>query len=206
MLTCPAELYPQDEPVAKEFGLTTGGFTNFPLTKDYLDDNMGAFYLAPYLRAGRHEFSAGLVIPLATNGLFFNEDKFSPRPGAIASYKFYIFNALARENLFIHYAFQYLGYKGSYNMPYFSPEPVPWTETDIYFNNVIGLGYNLFFDVNERFGFYYILDYVVSQNGYKLENQQLTDPSWVMNTVWNNLSSQVGFSFKLTSLGKGKNK
>gem|GEM_PF-2491529 len=30
------------------------------------------------------------------------------RLGAIAGYKFYIFNVYGRENLFVHYSFQYL--------------------------------------------------------------------------------------------------
>lgn len=199
-LACQGELFSQAEPVAKEFGLTAGGFTNFPLTKDYLDNNIGAFYLAPYLRAGRHEVSLGIAVPLATSATFFMEEQIGPRPGFIAGYKFYVFNPLGRENLFVHYTFQYLRFKGTYEKQLFTDAPEPWNERDVYFNSVIGLGYNLFFDVNERFGFYYILDYVISKNGYKLENQGQTDQSWVMKTVWNNLSSQVGFSFKLTSI------
>jgi hypothetical protein len=67
---------------------------------------------------------------------------------------------------------------------------------------VIGLGYNLFFDINRRFGLYYTLDYVISQTGYKLDAPSYTDNTWTTRYIWNNLSTHVGLSFKITSLKK----
>jgi hypothetical protein len=48
----------------QEFGITAGGFTNFPANKNYLKENISVFYIAPYLRIGRHEFTAGLALDI----------------------------------------------------------------------------------------------------------------------------------------------
>ena len=196
-------VFSQSSAVNQEFGITAGAFTNFPANQNYLKENIGVFYVAPYIRTGQHEFSIGIVCPLSTHGLYFTEDNINPRLGAIAGYKFYIFNIYGRENLFVHYSFQYLRFMGSYDK-YFSgsAQPYPMTETNTYINNVIGLGYSLFFDSNERFGFYYTLDYVISQAGYKIGTQNFNPNVWNTQFVWNNISTNLGFSFKLTSLKK----
>jgi hypothetical protein len=198
-----SRLFSQSVPVTYEFGISTGGFTNFPANKNYLKEDISVFYLAPYLLAGKHEFSAGFVFPLKTHGLFFNDNKIDSRLGAIAGYKLYLFNVNGQENLFVHYSFQYLRFVGNFDISYSgSDQPYHWNETDMYINNVIGLGYNLFFDNNEKFGFYYTLDYVVSQAGYKLGKQSFNENPWNTKYIWNNLSTHFGFSFKLTSLKK----
>jgi hypothetical protein len=186
----------------QEFGIDAGGLSNFPATQDYLKKGMNMMYVSPYIRTGRHEFSAGLIYPLTTKGLFFNDENINPRLGAMAGYKFYIFNVFGRENLFVHYMFQYLRYKGSVDLNISADTHYQVTETDMYINNVIGFGYNLFFDTNGRFGFYYTLDYVISQTGYRLGAPANTDNNWATQYVWNKLSTNVGLSFKLTSLKK----
>jgi len=197
------ELAGQSVGTPLELGITAGAFTNFPANKDYLKKDISVFYVAPYLRAGQHEFSLGIVYPVKTDGLFFNDKKITPCAGAIAGYKFYIFDVAGRENLFVHYSFQYLRFKGNFETQYsWNPQPDHWTETDMYINNVIGFGYNLFFDTNERFGFYYTLDYIISQTGYKMGYSGYNENSWTTRYVWNNLSTHLGFSFKLTSLKK----
>jgi hypothetical protein len=196
-------LFSQSSSDMQEFGIDAGALTNFPATQDYQKKNMSMLYVAPYVRTGKHEFSAGLIYPLTTHGLFFNDNNITPRLGAMAGYKFYIFNVFGRENLFVHYMFQYLRFRGNYDTYYsWSTEPFHWTETDMYINNVIGFGYNLFFDTRERFGFYYTLDYVISQTGYRLGAPANTGNTWATQYVWNKLSTNVGFSFKLTSLKK----
>lgn len=187
----------------QEFGITTGGLTNFPANQNYLKKNISLFYVSPYLRTGNHEFSAGIVYPLTTHGLYFNDDNINPRIGVTAGYKFYVLNVLGRENLFVHYSFQYLRFTGKYDK-YYSPGNLlyHWTETDNYINNVIGLGYNLFLDTDEKFGFYYTLDYVISQTGYKLVPAGFNDNTRATQYIWNNLSTHLGFSFKLSSLKK----
>jgi hypothetical protein len=204
LFTTSNRLFSQSEADMQEFGITTGGFTNFPANQNYLKENMSAFYVAPYLRTGRHEFSVGIVYPLKTIALYFYNNNIDPRPGAIAGYKFYVFNVYGRENMFVHYSFEYLRFKGNYDV-YWDGGSQYWTETDMYINNVIGLGYNLFFDMDERFGFYYILDYIISQNGYK-RGGEVNDNAWTTSYIWNNLSTHFGFSFKLTSLKKKDSK
>ncbi len=197
------KLFSQSNTIMQEFGITTGAFTNFPANQNYLKENISVFYIAPYLRTGKHEFSAGIVYPLKTHGLYFNDNNINPRLGAMAGYKFYIFNVYGRENLFVHYSFQYLRFIGGSDVYYiWNNQSYHWTETDTYINNVIGLGYNLFFDINERFGFYYTLDYVISQAGYKLGTPGFNDNFWATQYIWNNLSTNFGFSFKLNSLKK----
>ena len=111
------------------------------------------------------------------------------------------------ENLFVHCNFQYLRFAGYWDKYYIgNNQTYRLTETDTYINNLIGLGYNLFFDTNERFGFYYTLDYVISQTGYKLGSPGFNDNSWTTQYIWNNLSTNFGFIFKLTSLKKKENK
>ena len=196
-------LFSQSAEVNHEFGITAGAFTNFPANKNYLKNNISVFYIAPYIRAGQHEFSVGAVCPLKTHGLYYTEDNINPRLGACAGYKFYIFDIYGRENLFVHYSFQYLRFMGSYVKYYYGhSQPYLWTETDTYINNVIGLGYSLFFDSNERFGFFYTLDYVISQTGYNRAAQSSNQVIWITQFVWNNISTNLGFSFKLTSLKK----
>jgi len=203
MVIIPYKLSSQSNVGMKEFGLTAGGFTNFPANQDYLKKDMNVIYLAPYVRTGKHEFSAGILYPLQTHALYFSDDNISPRIGAMAGYKFYVFNVYGRENLFVHYSFQYLRFNGNYDRYYGnSNEAYQWDETDIYINNVIGLGYNLFFDMNGRFGLYYTLDYVISQAGYQLVSPGYNTGSWFTSYIWNNLSTNIGLSFKLTSLNK----
>jgi hypothetical protein len=201
------KIYSQEEEIHKEFGVTAGAFGNFPANKDYLDKNIKVFYVAPYVRAGQHEFSAGLLYPLKSDALFYTDSTVNPRLGFTAGYKFYIFNAEGRENLFIHYAFQYLRFHGSYNQ-YYPPEQISYkvTETDMYINNVIGLGYHIFFDMNGRFGLYYILDYVISQAGYNGTMHAHAASSWSTNYIWNNLSTNVGFIFKIKTIKSKTNK
>jgi hypothetical protein len=163
------------------------------------------FYLAPYVRAGRHEFSAGILYPLKTGGLRLTGYDVYPRPGAVAGYKFYVFDPSGRENLFLHYSFQYLRFQGNYDIAFIWTDR-HFTETDLYINNVIGLGYNLFFDTGERFGFYYLLDYVISQAGYKPGATGFKENTWVSQFVWNNLSTNVGFFFKLAPIKKKEKK
>ena len=197
------KLFSQSNSDMQEFGITAGAFTNFPADQNYLKENIKVFYIAPYLRMGKHEFSAGIVYPLEIHGLYFNNDNINPRLGATAGYKFYIFNVFGRENMFVHYSFQYLRFTGNYDKyDSWSNQSYHWTETDTHINNVIGLGYNLFFDMNARFGIYYSLDYVISQTGYKLGTPGSNDNSWTTQYIWNNLSTNFGFSFKLTSLKK----
>ena len=196
------ELFPQSNSIESEFGISAGAFTNFPANQNYLKENISVFYVAPYIRTGKHEFSAGILYPVKTQALYFSEDKINPRLGATAGYKFYIFDIYGRENMFIHYSFQYLRFSGSYDKYYSgSLNPYQRTEKDMYINNVIGLGYNLFFDNNERFGFYYTLDYVISQAGYNLSTPH-SNSSWATNYIWNNISTGFGLLFKITPLKK----
>jgi hypothetical protein len=207
MLLISAKLFAQSSSGMQEFGITTGAFTNFPANQYYLKEDISVFYIAPYIRTGKHEFSVGIDYPLTTHGLFFNNSNINPCAGFVAGYKFYIFDVFGRENLFVHYSFQYLRFRGSYDTYYsFSNQPYHFTETDTYINNVIGLGYNLFLDMNERFGFYYTLDYVISQPGYKLGTPGFNDNTWATRYVFNNVSTSVGFSFKLTPLKKKEKK
>ncbi len=203
ILVASEKIFSQSGSDVQAFGINAGAFTNFPANQDYLKDNMAVFYIAPYIQTGKHEFSAGFVFPLQTHGLFFSDDNIHPRLGAEAGYKFYIFDVYGRENLFVHYSFQYLRFMGSYDKYYQGTvQPYHFTETNVYINNVIGLGYNLFFDNNERFGFYYTLDYVISQAGYKIGTPKSNQNTWTTQFVWNNISTNIGFSFKLGSLKK----
>lgn len=201
------KLCSQSYPDIQELGVTAGAFTNFPANQNYLKENIGVFYVAPYVRTGKHEFSVGLVCPLKTHALYFSDNQVNPRIGAVAGYKFYLFDMYGRENMFIHYSFQYLRFKGVYDN-YFSGsnQSVQMTEINTYINNIFGLGYNLFFDTNERFGFFYTLDYVISQTGYKIGTPNSSQESWATQYVWNNICTNVGFSFKLTSLKKKEKK
>ena len=197
------EVFSQTEPIPQEFGIAAGGLTNFPANKNYLTDYIGMFYAAPYIRTGQHEFFAGLLYPLTTKGLYFSSDNISPRPGFIAGYKIFVFNIYGRENMFIHYSFEYIRFKGDYDQTFsINNQTYHWTETDMYINNVIGLGYNLFFDMDRRFGLYYTLDYLVSQTGGRLVTQGYNNKVWFTQYVWNNLSNNFGFFFKLTPLNK----
>ncbi|GEM_PF-812263 len=204
MLACFSDAFSQPESIKRDFGISAGGFTNFPVNQNYLKEGISAVYLSPYIQVGRHEFSAGIVYPLATQGLFHTENNINPRPGAIAGYKFYVSNEYYRENLYIHYSFQYLRYKGGYDISAGNGQPVEhYTETDMYINNVIGLGYNLYFDMEGRFGLYYTLDYVISQTGYHLSGPNTQGTGlWTTQYLWNRMSTHVGFIFKLTSLKK----
>jgi hypothetical protein len=199
----PIEGFSQTDPNTQEFGIAAGGFSNFPANQHYLTDYVSMFYAAPYIRTGQHEFFAGVLYPLATKGIYFSSDNISPRPGFIAGYKFYVFNIYGRENMFIHYSFEYIRFKGDYDINFSgNNQTYHWTETDMYINNVIGLGYNLFFDMDRRFGLYYTLDYLVSQTGYRLVSQGYNNKSWFTQYVWNNLSNNFGVFFKLTPLKK----
>jgi hypothetical protein len=196
-------LFSQSSNDNSEFGINAGAFTNFPADQNYLDESMSVFYIAPYVRTGKHEFSAGIVYPLSHPALYLTGQNIYPRPGATAGYKFYLFDIYGRENLFVHYSFQYLRFTGTYDKYYSgSGQPYQWTETDMYINNVIGFGYNLFFDNNERFGLYYTLDYVISQAGHKIGTPGHDHDSWSTQYIWNNISTNFGLCFKLTSLKK----
>ena len=188
----------------REFGISFGSFTNFPANQNYLKNDISVIYLTPYIRLGKSEISAGVLYPVATKGLFFNNTNINSRMGATAGYKFYLFNVYGRENLFVHYSFQYIRFMGNFN-GYFngSTEMYHMTETDTYINNVIGLGYNLFFDTQGRFGFFYTLDYMISNTNYNVTNSTvLMDPVKLNQNVWNSLSTNFGFLFKITSLKK----
>jgi hypothetical protein len=200
-------LYSQSEDTPKEFGIAAGALANFPANKDYLNNNITVFYATPYVRTGRHEFSAGILYPLAAPSINYPDEFIDPRVGATAGYKFYIFNPQGRENLFVHYMFQYLRFKSDYVKNYgIENQLVNVTETDMYINNVIGLGYNIFFDMNARFGFYYTLDYIISSTGSKLVTSVSNESSWNSQFVWNSLSTNIGFTFKITSLKKNEKK
>jgi hypothetical protein len=200
----PGRLSAQADPASQEFGITTGGLTNFPADKNYLKKNMSMLYVAPYIRVGKHEFSAGVIYPLTVHGLYFNDENINPRVGVTAGYKFYLFNIYGAENMFIHYMFQYIRFNGNYDTYGNNGQVFHWTETDMYINNVIGVGYNLFFDPGRRFGLYYTLDYVISQTGYKLGTPAYSDDSWTTRYVWNNLSTHIGLVFKICPLAGKK--
>jgi len=197
-----AKLHAQQDPIKQDFGISAGGFSNFPANQHYMTDLKSVVYVSPYVQVGRHEFSLGIAVPVAINGLYFSDDNINPSPGFIAGYKFYVFNPYFRENMFIHYSFEYLRYKSTYNKVLNGDESRPYTETDMYINNVIGLGYNVYFDMDGRFGLYYILDYLISQNSYKLNGDIPNAGTWMTNYVWNNLSTHIGLTFKITSLRK----
>jgi hypothetical protein len=200
-------LHSQSLPVPSELGISVGGYSNFPANQHYLDEYMPALYIAPYLRTGKHEFSLGLNVPLAAHGLHFTDNTLSPRPGFIAGYRFYVFNIYGQENMFIHYSLQYLRFKGEVDTyPPDIPGPVKVTETDMYINNTIGLGYNLFFDSDERFSLCYILDYAVSQAGYKTPGAGANPDMWKTEYFWNRISTHIALSFRLTSLNKKQKK
>jgi hypothetical protein len=206
-MTVSDKLFAQSTSDMQEFGIGFGGFSNFTANQNYLTDYSSAVYLSPYIRTGRHEFSAGFLYPLTTNALFFTDNKISPCMGAIAGYKFYVFNVYGRENMFVHYAFEYMRYKGKFDtQDKTTGVTTNWTETNMYINNVFGLGYNVFFDTQGRFGFYYTLDYVISQTSYKVGSSGYKTDSWATNFVWNNLSNNIGFIFKITSLKKKEKK
>ncbi len=187
----------------KEFGLAVGGFTNFPLNQDYLTRTVSAFYLAPYVRCDRHEFTVGLVCPIGADALHFGNETLSPRPGMLADYKFYVFDPNGRENLFIHYAFQYIRLKGYHDEDH-GGIVYSLTEKDMYINHIIGLGYHLFFDMNARFGLYYTLDYMISGAGYQVSSGAQNSDSWSTTYLWNHLSTNFGLTFKLASLNRHK--
>lgn len=199
------ELFSQPAMGMQRIGIDVGGFTNFPANKEYLKKNMSMIYVAPTIRTGKHEFSLGFLYPMQADALYFNEDKIDPRPGIIAGYKFYVFNIYGQENMFIHYSFEYVGFKGNYEVT-FTDNGVTrtdsFTEKDMYINNSIGVGYSVFFDTGRRFGLYYLLDYVISQAGYKLNTSG--NENWTTKYIWNNLSSHIGLSFKLAPLKKEK--
>jgi hypothetical protein len=201
ILSISSGLFSQSTALNREFGLTVGGFTNFPCNKHYLDDNIKVISLAPYIIVGKHEFYAGIIYPLRAYGLF-NGIKLNSRPGALAGYKFYIFNKAGRENMYVNYSFQFLRFKGPYNT---GPIPYTFIEKDYYMNNVFSLGYMVYFDSQQRFGMYYSLGYVISQGGY-VEYTKIINPTthipWSTEFILNNINTNVGFSFKLKSFDK----
>ncbi len=193
-------LYAQDGGLKREFGLSVGGFTNFPCNESFWDDHTSAITLAPSVRVGKHEFYGGMLYPLNQGGLA-TGDQLISKPGAIAGYKFYLFNINGRENLYLNYSFQYLRFKGSYTSSgTFNDLKV--YENDTYINNVFSLGYVVFFDANQRFGFYYTLGYMISQASNKLGWESNHLDFWYSKYIWNNLSTNIGFGFKLKSFDK----
>ncbi len=185
------------------FGISVGGYTNFPANQDYLKYDINVIYVAPYVNVGRHEFSLGLQYPLSTKSLYNPDESISPMPGVIAGYKFYILDPEGRENVFIHYAFQYMRFKSNDITGFFTET---MTEKDMYINNVIGLGYNLYFDMQARFGLYYTLDYLIAQGSYKLSVPSDFLLGWQTQYFWNRLSTHIGFTFKLVGLKKKEKK
>jgi hypothetical protein len=130
--------------IKTEIGITTGHFSNFPANQDYMKKYVNVFFAGPYIRTGRHEFTIGMDFPLSIHALSFSDKNINPCAGAVAGYKFYIFNPAGRENLFIHYSFQYLRFKGNFDTYPEGSSPLQWTETDTYINNIIGVGYTCF--------------------------------------------------------------
>jgi hypothetical protein len=191
------QAFPQKDTTG-ELGITFGGFTNFPANKDYLNKNHSAFYLAPAYRIGKHEFTLGISIPLNTDALFQTDSTIKSRPGFIAGYRFYFADIYGQEKFFIHYNFQYLRYSRDYEvlvMP--KSTEAGWTEKDMYINNIIGLGYYLYLGSKNQCGFYYVLDYVISQRSYHVKGPFLEGHTWISEFVWNNLSTGLGFYIKL---------
>ncbi len=190
-------LYAQEGGLKHEFGLTVGGFTNFPVNKNYLKENIKVISIAPYVRLNKHELYVGFLYPLKSPGLF-SGSKITPSLSAIGGYKFYIFNNAGRENLFLNYSFQYLKYLGYYEKKDpITNKPIFLEETPSYINNVIGFGYVVYFDQQHRFGFYYTLGYVISQLTYVSDYWQYnSDKIWQTQYIWNHASTNIGFSFK----------
>jgi hypothetical protein len=201
VLGIPSVKMAQSQTPDSEFGISTGGLTNFPANKNYMKTDINVLYVTPYVRVGHHEFSAGVLCPLTAHSLYNPDTYIHPRPGAIAQYKFFI-DIDPLENFFIHYAFQYIRFSREFTDQYVY-EFGKATEKDMYINNLIGLGYTLYFDQGHRFGFYYIFDYVISQASYKVDHSS-DSKYWETRFIWNNLSTHVGFSFKITPLKKGK--
>lgn len=188
--------FSQSTSLTREFGLTVGGFTNFPANQHFLDDNIKVISLAPYVTVGKHQFYAGILYPLNANGLY-SGAKLNSRPGATAGYTYYIFNKAGRENMYVNYSFQYLRFKG----PFVTPFDLELNEKNTYINNVFSLGYVVYFDSQQRFGMYYSLGYVISQGGYQ---EYLTENNyhWTTRFAWNHINTNVGFSFKLKQFDK----
>jgi hypothetical protein len=202
LLMISINLFSQSTALNREFGLTVGGFTNFPANKHYLDDNIKVVSLAPYIIVGKHEFYAGILYPLNAKGLYsgwFAEQKLIARPGATAGYKFYIFNKAGRENMYVNYSFQYLRFTGTFVG---GINNFQWFETDYDINNVFSLGYVVYFDTQQRFGMYYSLGYVISQGSYKTTMEVPSYFPWKTKFIWNNVNTNVGLSFKLKSFDK----
>lgn len=65
------------------------------------------------------------------------------------------------------------------------------------------MGYNLFFNIDGRFGFFYTLDYMISNTNYNVTNNTVAMVPIKLNmNVWNNLSTNFGFLIKITSMKK----
>jgi hypothetical protein len=192
-----SNLFSQSSDLHREFGLTTGAFTNFPCNKDYLNDNIKVINLAPYMRLGKHEIYAGAVYALKAKGIF-SASNLNSHSGAFAGYKFYIFNPAGRENMYVNYAFQFLSFKG-FDIPNL-PDGRTIEKND-YINNVFSLGYVVYFDTQQRFGLYYTLGYVISLGRYQNFASAFKN-SWSTEYILNNLSTNVGLSFKLKSFDK----
>jgi hypothetical protein len=193
--------FSQSTSLTREFGLTVGGFTNFPTNQHYIDDNIKVLSLAPYITVGKHQFYAGILYPLRANGLY-SDKKIYSRPGATAGYTFYVFNKAGRENMYVNYSFQYFKFTGNFDA---GPSPYTFIEKDIYINNVFSLGYVVYFDTQQRFGMYYSLGYVISQRGYQEHPNtvDLKNPSaWWTEFSWNHFNTNFGFSFKLKQFDK----
>jgi len=201
MLLGSINLYSQTNGLKREVGLVVGGFSNFALNKNYLKDNIkGLPYVAPYVRVGKHEFYGGLLWPFYET---LSDHYLNSRLSAIAGYKYYVFNPSGRENLFVNYSFQYLGFKGGYdNYPPAGIPSIHSTRTQFYINNIFSLGYVLFLDPNNRFGFYYTLGYIIARESNKDESPFLIPSSFSSRYLWNRLSTNIGFSFKLKGFDK----
>ena len=182
----------------REVGITLGGFTNFPSNQHFLDNNVKVISLAPYVTVGKHQFYAGILYPLNANGLY-SGAKLNSRPGATAGYTYYIFNKAGRENMYVNYSFQYLRFTGTFVG---GPSHYQYFETDYDINNVFSLGYVVYFDTQQRFGMYYSLGYVISQGSYQSTMEAPTHFPWKTQFIWNNINTNLGFSFKLKQFDK----
>lgn len=203
IIMIPLSLYSQYDRIRNEFGINAGGFTNFQASRDYSKNQINVLYIAPYILTHSHEFSLAFAYPLSTDALAYPENKIDPLPGFIAGYKFYLFDMTGNENVFLHYSFQYLHFSGNLDNNTIQP-PEVLKEKDMYINNLIGLGYTLYFDAHQRFGMYYIIDYIISQYGYQKGSPEITGQTWTTDYSWNRLSTHIGFSFKLTDLKKSE--
>jgi hypothetical protein len=176
-------LFSQSDTVRKQLGINTGIFFNYSFTENI---TIGGAYLDLYKRIGKHEYYGGLIYQSKPKGEL-TEGELKPRFGIIAGYKFYFYKFPHRENIFLHYTFQYLSFIGRYPKYSHGSYIGDYTQNDDFINNIIGLGFTVFFNKKQRFGFYYSFGYIISKHiagGFN----------------WSFINSNFGFNFKLTNL------